>query len=133
MSFHYTVEMAIDEIKSKIILSNPEIKKIAKKHSTEIKYEDGTLTLTCAENEDLDEELVKKILSLIKTKVKAKAYLYDGKSKIEIFSGKLDPKNPFGQSKEDIKERTIESIEEEEFSNGISLDDFDSYDAFDEE
>jgi hypothetical protein len=114
MPFHYAIEIFVDKSKAKDILQNPSISDLASKNNTVIDYSDNKLILKCAENQDLDEELVKKILSTIKGAVKAKAYLIDGKSKIEIFSGTLDPKNPFGYSDDDIKERTLESLEDEE-------------------
>jgi len=67
-------------------------------------------------------------LSTLKGAVKAKAYLIDGKSKIEIFNGVLDPKSPFGHSKEEIVERTIESLDEEdEIPIDEDLEDFLDY------
>ncbi|SHH40793.1 hypothetical protein [Thermosipho atlanticus] len=114
MPFHYTIEIFVNEIKAKNILHNPVIKELANKNNTILEYEDNKLRLICAENQDLDEELVKKILATLKGAVKAKAYLIDGKSRIEIFNGTLDPKNPFGRAKDDISERTIESLEEDE-------------------
>ena len=123
MPFHYTIEMQLmNDAKANAILSNEEIIELAKKNNTKIEYSNGNLTLTCAENQDLDDELVKKILSNVKGTVTAKAYLIDGKSKVEIFNGKLDPKNPFGTTTEEIKERTIDSLEEEE-EHGIIIDD----------
>ncbi|ACJ74618.1 hypothetical protein Ob7_02285 [Thermosipho africanus Ob7] len=134
MPFHYTIEMLVNEPKAKSILQNEEIINLAEKNETKIEYQNGNLILTCAENQDLDEELVKKILSTISGSVTAKAYLIDGKSKIEIFNGKLDPKNPFGNSQDDIQERTIESIEEEIDDSGIVIDeDLEDFLDYDEE
>ena len=129
MAFHYTIEIYVDKSKAKNILQNSSIIELASKNNTSIDYSDNKLNLSCAENQDLDEELVKKILSTLKGQVKAKAYLIDGKSKIEIFSGTLDPKNPFGYSKDDIKERTIDSLDEEEEEIPIDddLEDFLNY------
>ncbi|MBO8160109.1 MAG: hypothetical protein H0Z24_00610 [Thermosipho sp. (in: Bacteria)] len=121
MPFHYIIEIAIGEPKANTILKNPNIIELAKKNNTTLEYNNGILRLICAENQDIDEELVKKILLILKGPVKAKAYLIDGKSKVEIFNGKLDPKNPFGQSKEVITERTIDSMDEDE--NIILMDD----------
>ncbi|MCD6105439.1 MAG: hypothetical protein J7J43_06675 [Thermosipho sp. (in: Bacteria)] len=130
MAFHYTIEIYVDKSKAKNLLQNSSIIELASKNNTSIDYSDNKLNLSCAENQDLDEELVKKILSTLKGPVKAKAYLIDGKSKIEIFSGTLDPKNPFGYSKDDIKERTIDSLDEEEEEIPIDddLEDFLNYD-----
>ncbi|ABR31593.1 hypothetical protein SU69_08865 [Thermosipho melanesiensis] len=119
MAFHYTIEMLLNDQKANVIMNNQEIIEIARTNQTEIKYDNGKLVLTCAPNHDIDEELVKKILSVVKSTVVANAYLIDGKSKVEIFNGKLDPKNPFGTSNEEFEERTIESLEEED---GITID-----------
>ncbi|EKF48950.1 hypothetical protein H17ap60334_08503 [Thermosipho africanus H17ap60334] len=60
MPFHYTIEMLVNEPKAKSILQNEEIINLAEKNETKIEYQNGNLILTCAENQDLDEELVKK-------------------------------------------------------------------------
>ncbi|ANQ52974.1 hypothetical protein BG95_00215 [Thermosipho sp. 1063] len=132
MPFHYTIEMFLSDIKANTIMKNKEIEELARKNQTEIRYKDGKLILTCAENHDIDEELVKKILGSVSGTVNAKAYLIDGKSKVEIFNGKLDPKNPFGMSDEEFEERTIDSLEEED--DGIPIDeDLEDFLNYDEE
>ncbi|MBT1248759.1 MULTISPECIES: hypothetical protein [unclassified Thermosipho (in: thermotogales)] len=132
MPFHYTIEMFLSDIKANTIMKNKEIEELARKNQTEIRYKDGKLILTCAENHDIDEELVKKILGAVSGTVNAKAYLIDGKSKVEIFNGKLDPKNPFGMSDEEFEERTIDSLEEED--DGIPIDeDLEDFLNYDEE
>ncbi|ONN28126.1 hypothetical protein XJ44_00210 [Thermosipho affectus] len=131
MPFHYTIEMFLSDIKANTIMKNKEIEELARKNQTEIRYKDGKLILTCAENHDIDEELVKKILGAVSGTVNAKAYLIDGKSKVEIFNGKLDPKNPFGMSDEEFEERTIDSLEEDD---GIPIDeDLEDFLNYDEE
>jgi len=64
MPFHYTIEIFVDKTKAKNIVENPNIKELAEKNNTTLDYVDNKLVLVCAENQDLDEELVKKFCLL---------------------------------------------------------------------
>jgi predicted RND superfamily exporter protein len=114
MSFYYVMELTVSEQRADYALKNEELRRIVEEKRCEIKFENGSLIIKFPENEDLDEEVMQTVLEVLKTPVNAKEYIYENGEKIEIFSGKLDPAHPLGQAKEEIKERTIESFEEEE-------------------
>ncbi|MCX7653195.1 MAG: hypothetical protein N2Z58_00730 [Fervidobacterium sp.] len=114
MSFYYVMELEVSEQRADFALKNPELVEFANSKGCKLAYENGALVIQFPENEDLDEEVMVEVLKVLKIPVKAKEYIYENGSKIEIFSGKLDPQHPLGQSKEELQERTIESIEEEE-------------------
>jgi hypothetical protein len=108
------MELTVSEQRADYALKNEELKRLVEEKRCEVKFENGSLIIKFPENEDLDEEVMQTVLEVLKTPVNAKEYIYENGEKIEIFSGKLDPAHPLGQAKEEIKERTIESLEEEE-------------------
>ncbi len=114
MSFYYVMELEVNEQRADFALKNPELVEFVKSKGCDLSYSKGILTIRFPDNEDLDEEVMVEVLKTLKTPVNAKEYVYENGSKMEIFSGKLDPQHPLGQAKEEIQERTIESIEEEE-------------------
>ncbi|MGC8902250.1 MAG: hypothetical protein ACP5KD_02720 [Fervidobacterium sp.] len=114
MSFYYVMELEVSEQRADYALKNSELVEFIKSKGCQISYDKGILTLKFPENEDLDEDVMEEVLKVIKVPVSAKEYIFENGSKIEIFSGKLDPQHPLGQAKEEIQERTIESIEEDE-------------------
>ncbi|AMW32219.1 hypothetical protein SAMN04488510_10774 [Fervidobacterium changbaicum] len=114
MPFYYVMELSVSEQRADYALKNEELKRLIEEKRCEVKFENGTLSIKFPENEDLDEEVMQMVLEVLRTPVNAKEYIYENGEKIEIFSGRLDPAHPLGQAKEEIKERTIESLEEEE-------------------
>ncbi len=114
MPFYYVMELEVSEQRADFALKNSELIEFANSKGCKLEYENGVLIIKFPENEDLDEEVMVEVLKTLKVPVKAKEYIYENGSKIEIFSGKLDPQHPLGQTKEELQERTIESIEEEE-------------------
>lgn len=114
MSFYYVMELEVNEQRADFALKNTELVEFVKSRKCNLSYSKGILTIRFPDNEDLDEEVMVEVLKTLRTPVNAKEYVYENGSKMEIFSGKLDPQHPLGQSKEEIQERTIESIEEEE-------------------
>lgn len=114
MSFYYVMELSVNEQRANLLMSNAQLTEYLTSKNCELRYEDGVLKLKFPENEDLDEDVMREVLKALKVPVNAKEYIYENGSKIELFSGRLDPEHPLGQSKEEIQERTIESIEEEE-------------------
>jgi len=114
MPFYYIMELNVNEQRANYALNNEDLREIINNKKCEIAYKDGVLSVKFPENEDLDEEVMHALLDVLKTPVNAKEYIIENGSKIEIFSGRLDPLHPLGQAKEEIKERTIESLEEEE-------------------
>jgi len=114
MSFYYIMELNVNEQRANYALKNEELRNLIKSKKCELAYKDGVLSVKFPENEDLDEEVMHTLLDVLKTPVSAKEFIVENGEKIEIFSGRLDPLHPLGQVKEEIKERTIESIEEEE-------------------
>lgn len=114
MPFYYVMELEVSEQRADFALKNSDLIEFANSKGCKLEYENGALKIKFPENEDLDEEVMVEVLKILKVPVKAKEYIYENGSKIEIFSGKLDPQHPLGQAKEELQERTIESIEEEE-------------------
>lgn len=114
MAFYYLIELSVNEQRASFLLNNPELMGFVKSKGCELYYESGALKLKFPENEDLDEEVMREVLKAIKTPVNARQYIFENGTKIETFSGRLDPEHPLGQVKEEIQERTIESMEEEE-------------------
>ncbi|KAF2961284.1 hypothetical protein [Fervidobacterium sp. 2310opik-2] len=114
MSFYYVMELEVNEQRADFALKNAELVEFVKSRRCNLSYSKGILTIRFPDNEDLDEEVMVEVLKTLRTPVNAKEYVYENGSKMEIFSGKLDPQHPLGQAKEEIQERTIESIEEEE-------------------
>ncbi|HOJ94761.1 MAG TPA: hypothetical protein PK390_05955 [Fervidobacterium nodosum] len=114
MSFYYVMELEVNEQRADFALKNTELVEFVKSRKCDLSYSKGILTIRFPDNEDLDEEVMVEVLKTLRTPVNAKEYVYENGSKMEIFSGKLDPQHPLGQAKEEIQERTIESIEEEE-------------------
>ncbi|ABS59994.1 hypothetical protein [Fervidobacterium nodosum] len=114
MSFYYVMELEVNEQRADFALKNTELVEFVKSRKCNLSYSKGILTIRFPDNEDLDEEVMVEVLKTLRTPVNAKEYVYENGSKMEIFSGKLDPQHPLGQAKEEIQERTIESIEEEE-------------------
>ncbi|MGQ9856256.1 MAG: hypothetical protein ACUVQF_05925 [Fervidobacterium sp.] len=114
MSFYYVMELDVSEQRASYTLKNEELMRLVSEKGCELKYDNGALVLKFPENEDLDEEVMVAVLEVLRNPVNAKEYIFENGEKIEIFSGRLDPLHPLGQTKEEIKERTIESLEEEE-------------------
>ena len=113
-SFYYVMELDVNEQRANYALRNQELIDFIKSRGCEFSYTDGILTVRFPDNQDLDEEVMIKLLLTLKVPVNAKEYIYENGRKIEFFSGKLDPQHPLGQAKEEIQERVIESIEEED-------------------
>ncbi|HOK87641.1 MAG TPA: hypothetical protein PKI14_00820 [Fervidobacterium sp.] len=114
MSFYYVMELDVNEQRASYTLRNQELLELIKLKNCELNYSDGVLVIRFPEDQDLDEEIMIEILKTLKVPVNAKEYIYENSHKIELFSGKLDPQHPLGQAKEELQERAIESIEEEE-------------------
>lgn len=114
MAFYYVMELSVSEQRASYLLNNVELMNFVKSKRCELFYESGALKLKFPENEDLDEDVMREVLRAIKTPVNARQFIFENGAKIETFSGRLDPEHPLGQVKEEIQERTIESMEEEE-------------------
>lgn len=114
MSFYYVMELEVSQNRADFALKNQELVKFVESKGCRLEYSQGFIKIRFPDNEDLNEDVIVEVLKTLRVPVQAKEYIYENGSKIEIFSGKLDPQHPLGKTKEEIQERTIESIEEEE-------------------
>lgn len=121
MSFYYVMELEVNQNRADFVLKNEELVSFVNSKGCTLDYSKGHLVVKFSENEDLDENVIIEILKTLKVPVQAKEYIFENGNKIEIFSGKLDPQHPLGKAKEEIQERTIESIEEEEETSSYEI------------
>ncbi len=135
MSFYYVLELKVSDHRANAVVNMPEIIELFKKANVSYKIENGKFVVSFPENEELDEELVKSLVEALKMPVEVVEYIVENGKEIEVFKGKLSPREPLGKVVDELKERTIEEEEEveEKSSEGSEFDDMYDLDSDDME
>ncbi len=135
MSFYYVLELKVSAQRANTVVNMPEIMELFEKANVSYKIENGKFVVSFPENEELDEELVKTLVEAIKMPVEAVEYIVENGKEIEVFKGKLSPREPLGKVVDELKERTIEEEEEveEKSAEGLEFDDIYDLDSEDME